>query len=205
MVNRAYTTSLLLYREKSRSRIHMAAIHACADRSRLNPLRQFAQSFSLRSRQDSTSAQNIRRTPHPHVREIQTSLATPESPIADQPNLSPSFPTSPLPCRRLRAQRILQARSRPSARAGPSVLFQRANAARRRFFHACNAPDRSPQSFSPDGVVRPPTTPPDWPSFRRCTDVPEILSIRTSRRFPPRLPFPTPMLRVRHPARGCSD
>src|SRR5438105_11589494 len=198
--NRACTISRLPDRETARTRIHTAAIHACADQSQSNPPRQSAQKFSWRSLPDSTPAQNIRRTLHLHAREIQIFPAAPGFPQADRPNLSPSFPKSQPPCPHPRAQRAPQARLRPFVQAHPSALFQTSVAALRRSFHACSVPDRSLQSFSFLAGGQPPTMPPDSPSFRRRTSAPEILSSQTSPQSARRLLFPAPTLRAPHPA-----
>ncbi len=205
MANRACTTARAPDRETVRSRIHTAAIRVCADRSQSNRLPQFERIFPPCSPPDSTPAQNTRRTPRPRAREIQISRAISESPATDPLIPSRSFPSSPLPFRRCRPPAVSQARSGPSARARHTRLFQTAIAALRRFVHVYSAPGRSPQSCFPDATAQPPTTLPGWPSSRRRTNVQEILSIRTSPRFPRQLPFPASRSRVRHPARDCSD
>src|ERR1043166_7820532 len=77
MASRVCTTAPRPDRETVHNRIHTAAVRACADQSQSNPLPQYARNYAPRFRPDSTPAQNTLRTQHPHVREIQTSSATP--------------------------------------------------------------------------------------------------------------------------------
>src|SRR5260221_1703393 len=203
--NRVCTTAPLPDREKSRTRIHTAAIRVCVDRSPSNRLRLFAQSFFWCSPQDSTPAQNTLHTPHPHAREIHIFLEAPIFPAANPLNPSPSSPASLQPFPRPRAPRAPQERSNPFVRARRTPLFQTAVATLRKFFRGCSALGRLPKSFSLDEFVRLPTAPPDWPWFRRCTNAQEIPSTRTSRQFPPLPLFPARTWHARRPARDCLD